>query len=68
MPEQEGSYTGHVQEGKRAAPHRRCQFKRGNASPISSGGKNMTCISEENKRRETKEWERTPVALLGDEP
>lgn len=38
------------------------------ASPVSWGGKNMTCIGEENKRRETKERERTPVAPLGDEP
>lgn len=40
----------------------------GDVSPVSSGGKNMTCISEENKRRETKERERTPVALLQDKP
>lgn len=40
----------------------------GNVAPVSSGGKNMTRIGEENKSSETKERERTPVALLGDEP
>lgn len=48
--------------------HGSAPIQAGDTAPVSSGGENTTCISEGNKRGETKERERTPVALLGDEP
>lgn len=58
-----GSYAAHAGEAAGCAG----PLPAGDASRVPSGGKNMTHISEENEKRETKERERTPVALLGEE-